>query len=118
MHKFLTRNDKPYPAVRELLVGALVILLLLGGLYTLTGQPFKGGYPVVVVTSGSMMHCTNAGTQGAQLGRTCDPTICGRLCSTDPGDLVFVLHFDSPDAVTHPAQSGAPPPALPRAVIG
>lgn len=106
VHKFLTRHDKPYPAVRELLVGALVILLLLGGLYTLTGQPFKGGYPVVVVTSGSMMHCTNAGTQGAQLGRTCDPTIYGRLGSIDPGDLVFVRHVNSPDDVTTLAQSG------------
>ncbi len=92
LHKFLTRRDRPWPLVREALGGALVILLLVGALYGFTGQPLSGGYPVVVVTSGSMMHCANANLEGVGpgLGKDCDASSFGRVGTIDPGDLVFV----------------------------
>lgn len=97
LHRILTRRDQPFPILREILVAVLAILLLVGLLYGLTGQPFSGGYPVVVVTSGSMMHCTNADHQG--LGSECDTDTFAGLGRIDPGDLVFVRHVSDPDDV-------------------
>ncbi|MCA1819099.1 MAG: S26 family signal peptidase [Thermoplasmatota archaeon] len=105
LHRFLTRRDRPWPVVREVLVGALVIGILLGGLYGLTAQPIHGGYPVVVVTTGSMMHCDNY--PNSQLGSTCTPSHWGRLGTIDPGDLVFVRHVSDPADVTTKADAGA-----------
>jgi signal peptidase len=106
LHHFLTRKDRPYPALREAVAGAFVFLILLGGLYAFTGQPIAGGYPVVVVTSGSMMHCANAGLDGTgpPLGRDCKPQSYGRLGTIDPGDLVFVRHITDRDDVSTLAQ--------------
>jgi signal peptidase I len=104
LHKFLTRRDRPWPLVREVLIGIAVIVVLLGGLYGFTGQPLSGGYPVVVVTSGSMMHCTNYPTADSQLGKTCDDASFGRLGTIDPGDLVFVRHISSQSDVVTKAQ--------------
>ncbi|HUR61358.1 MAG TPA: hypothetical protein VM286_03210 [Candidatus Thermoplasmatota archaeon] len=95
LHRFLTRGDRPYPLVREVVGGALVILVLLALLYGATAQPLAGGRPVVVVTSGSMMHCRNAGTLEANYGRTCESGNYGRIGTIDPGDLVFVRSVDS-----------------------
>ncbi|HEX2066075.1 MAG TPA: S26 family signal peptidase, partial [Candidatus Thermoplasmatota archaeon] len=108
LHRFLTRGDSPYPAVREVAAGALAILALLGVLYGATGQPVAGGYPVVVVTSGSMMHCTNAGPDGTgpALGRDCDGGSYGRLGTIDPGDLVFVRRVTERSDVATLAQQG------------
>jgi signal peptidase I len=99
LHKFLTRRDRPWPLLREAIGGALVILLLVGCLYGFTGQPLSGGYPVVVVTSGSMMHCTNLDDPRHDLGRYCDPTVWGRVGTIDPGDLVFVRAVGDPSSV-------------------
>lgn len=90
LHRFLTRRDKSYPLLREILGGALLILVLLAALYGGTAQPLVGGRPVVVVTSGSMMHCENAGTFQAQFGKGCVDGNYGRIGTIDPGDLVFV----------------------------
>lgn len=92
VHLFLTRRDRPWPFVREALAVALTIALLFTLVFGLTGQPLQGGYPVVVVTTGSMMHCTNGdpGDPGRQLGKDCTPESWGRLGTIDPGDLVFV----------------------------
>jgi signal peptidase len=109
LHRFLSRGDSPYPAVREVLAGAIAILVLLGVLYGATGQPVAGGYPVVVVTSGSMMHCANAAPDGSgpPLGRDCDPQTYGRLGTIDPGDLVFVRRVTERADVATLAQAGA-----------
>lgn len=109
LHRFLTRPDSPYPAVREVVAGVAVILLLLGVLYGATGQPVAGGYPVVVVTSGSMMHCANAAPDGSgpPLGRDCDPQSYGRIGTIDPGDLVFVRRTTDRSDVGTLAQGGA-----------
>ncbi|MEA3142844.1 MAG: signal peptidase [Thermoplasmata archaeon] len=109
LHRFLTRGDSPYPAVREVVAGALVIVVLLGILYGATGQPVAGGYPVVVVTSGSMMHCANAGPDGTgpPLGRDCDAQGYGRLGTIDPGDLVFVRRIADRADVATLAQGGS-----------
>lgn len=94
-HHWLTRDDKPYPLVREVTFGAVAILLLVALLWGLTGQRL-GDAPVVVVESGSMMHCSN----GMQpLGRNCDSDRYGRLGTIDPGDLVFVVDVDKPSDV-------------------
>lgn len=108
LHRFLTRGDNPYPAVREVLAGALAILVLLGVLYGATAQPVVGGYPVVVVTSGSMMHCANAAADGTgpALGRDCEPRSYGRVGTIDPGDLVFVRSVDDRADVATLGQGG------------
>lgn len=104
LHKFLTRRDKSWPLLREALGGILALGILVTALYGFTGQgmPFDGGYPVVVVTTGSMMHCENG---LPQLGRDCDPTRWGRLGTIDPGDLVFVRKIDEVSDVTTQGQA-------------
>lgn len=97
LHKFLTRTDKPYPVVREVTLGGLGLAVAVALLFGLTAQPLIGGYPVVVVTTGSMMHCTN-GTPS--LGKDCDPESYGRLGTIDPGDLVFVRHVKDASAMS------------------
>jgi signal peptidase I len=104
LHRFWTRQDRPFPVLREVLVGASLIVALLVALFLSTGQPFPGGSPVVVVTSGSMMHCTNG---HPALGKDCDPTSYGRLGTIDPGDLVFVVHVGSVGDVATKAQGGS-----------
>ena len=100
LHRFLTRRDGKWPLLREVLAGALVLGILVGALYGLTGQPISGGYPVVVVTTGSMMHCENYLQPGWDKGSGCVPTHWGRLGTIDPGDLVFVRHVSNPEDVT------------------
>ena len=101
VHRFLTRHDRPWPLVREALAVALVIVLLFSLVFGLTGQPLQGGYPVVVVTTGSMMHCTNGepGDPVRNLGKGCEPTSWGRIGTIDPGDLVFVRKVFQPGEV-------------------
>lgn len=91
LHRFLTSDERPFPVLREVGVGALLVLLVLGTLWGYTGQPI-GRSPVVVVESGSMMHCKN-GTP--DLGVDCDPERYGRLGFIDPGDLILVKDIDS-----------------------
>ena len=71
------------------LLAALVILVL-GTLWGYTGQPL-GDSPVVVVESGSMMHCKNG---NPQYGDDCRPERYGRLGFIDPGDLILVKDID------------------------
>ncbi len=70
----------------------LVGILLYGTLITATGQFFHGP-PVVVVESGSMMHCAN-GLDLGHGGTSCGPERYGRVGTIDPGDLIFVRDVD------------------------
>src|SRR5688500_11806783 len=67
LHRFLTTQESPYPFLRDVAIGGLVILLVLSSLWMYTGR--WGSSPVVVVESGSMMHCSNG--IGVSLGRDC-----------------------------------------------
>lgn len=93
LHRFLTSDDKPFPVLREVAVGAGIVLLVLGTLWGYTGQAI-GDSPVVVVESGSMMHCKQP-PGVATYGSTCTPTRYGRLGTIDPGDLILVKDVDS-----------------------
>ncbi len=95
MHRFLTRRDKPFPLIREALSIAIFLTILATILWGATGQPFLRESPVVVVESGSMMHCSNEFTQ---LGRNCDradDVPYGRFGTIDPGDLIFVKDVET-----------------------
>ncbi len=105
--RFWTRKDKPWPWIREAAVILLGIVLLVTLLYGLTAQPLVGGYPVVVVTSGSMMHCTNA-NERHDTGSTCNTETFAGVGTIDPGDLVFVRHVgERGDVETLGAQGGS-----------
>ncbi len=98
LHRFLTSDNKPFPVLREVAVGTLLVGLVLGTLWGFTGQPI-GRSPVVVVESGSMMHCTNG---NPNYGVDCEPTRYGRLGFIDPGDLILVKDIDGRgDVGTH-----------------
>ncbi len=97
VHRFLTRADKPYPLIREVGGIGAFLLLLAVILWGATGQTFLVDSPVVVVESGSMMHCAQ-GAGGAIIGRDCDradDVPYGRFGTIDPGDLIFVKDADS-----------------------
>lgn len=98
LHRFLTRRDRPWPAVREVLGFALVIVLGACLLWGGTGQPFPHR-PIVVVESASMMHCVGQAHQGLE-GNACSATRFGRFGTIDPGDLVFVAKVDVPSGIT------------------
>lgn len=85
-HKFLTREDKPYPTVRS--IGSVLLILLVGAslLWGITGQPI-GSAPIVVIESESMMHCEQGlGTRGD----VCDTETFLGIGTIDTGDLIFV----------------------------
>jgi signal peptidase len=90
--------------LREVAVGALIILCVLGLLWGLTGQPLNRS-AVRVVTTGSMMHCTNG--VGTALGRDCDDPNFGRLGTIDPGDMFLLVHVSKPDDVATLVGGGA-----------
>jgi signal peptidase I len=85
LHRFLTSQESPTPLLRDLAFGGLAILVVLMLMWTYTGR--WGESPVVVVESGSMLHCENG---FVPLGRDCDGSRFGRLGTVDPGDLIFV----------------------------
>lgn len=92
LHRLLTSPERPYPVIREVTVGALLVVLVLGSLWGYTGQAI-GDSPVVVVESGSMMHCKQPPGVAAN-GVDCDPTRYGRIGFIDPGDLILVKDID------------------------
>ena len=89
LHRFLTSPERRFVVGREVATGALVVLLVLSLLWGFTGQPI-GRSPIVVVESGSMMHCSNG---FVPYGRDCDSTLA-RLGTIDPGDLILVKDVD------------------------
>lgn len=102
LHRFLTRQDTPWPFVRDVVIGGLVILLVLSLLWSFTGR--WGSSPVVVVESGSMMHCDNG--VGVALGRDCESDRLGRLGTIDPGDLILVKDASGRDSIETYGQGG------------
>jgi signal peptidase I len=104
VHRFWTRTDKPFPVIREITVGALLVLTVLGTLWGFTGQPLHNS-PIVVVESGSMMHCEEP-PGFAQLGRDCTPTRWARIGTIDPGDLILVKDVDRRSDVATQAGDG------------
>ena len=74
------------PLLRDIMIAGLVLLILIGALWGITGQPFPQA-PLVVIESGSMMHADSG---------------FGKWGTIDPGDLVFVIAIHSKDdVVTH-----------------
>lgn len=112
LHHFLTRHDSPYPFVRDVAIGGLVLLLVLSSLWMYTGR--WGHSPVVVVESGSMMHCSNG---FVPLGRDCDSSRYGRLGTIDPGDLILVRDVDGPGDLATFADGGQERSGAPGDVV-
>jgi signal peptidase I len=101
VHRFLTSRERRVVVAREVAVGALVVLLVLALLWGFTGQPL-GRSPIVVVESGSMMHCSNGMPPH---GRDCDAPFA-RLGTIDPGDLILVKDVDGAGDVDQAADGG------------
>ncbi len=100
VHHFMTREDRPYPLIREVGVAGLVVVVVLAALWGGTGQSFPDEAPVVVIESGSMMHCK------IPMSYPCDPERYGRIGTIDPGDLVFVRDVDGREDVVPFAEGG------------
>lgn len=102
VHTFLTKDEPPFGFLRGAAAVALFGALLVGLLWGGTGQPL-GQAPVVVIETGSMMHCEEGvGTRSLD----CGSTSFGRLGAIDPGDLVFVRHADSQGDIETFAEGG------------
>ncbi|HUR25310.1 MAG TPA: S26 family signal peptidase [Candidatus Thermoplasmatota archaeon] len=101
LHRFLHSPERRYVVARELATGVVVVLLVLSILWGFTGQPV-GRSPIVVVESGSMMHCSNG---YVPFGRDCDAPLA-RLGTIDPGDLILVKDIDEADDVGTRAGEG------------
>ncbi len=102
LYRFLTRDDKPYPLIREIMAVGGILLLMAVLLWGGTGQSL-GDAPVVVIESGSMMHCANGLDRH---GDACQYEKYGRLGTIDPGDLVFVRDADTRSDVATYAMDG------------
>ncbi|MEA3136466.1 MAG: signal peptidase [Thermoplasmata archaeon] len=100
--RFLHSEDRRFVVAREVATGALVVLVVLGLLWGFTGQPI-GRSPIVVVESGSMMHCSNG--VGVEFGRDCDSRFA-RLGTIDPGDLILVKDVDRAGDIATKAGAG------------
>ena len=104
LHRFLASDSKAAHNGRSFAGFAVLILLGVTLLWGGTGQPF-GEPPVVVIESGSMMHCD--GRLGGSLqGDACMSSSFGRLGTIDPGDLVFVRNVDEEEDVQRMADDG------------
>lgn len=104
LHRFLTSEARPHRWGRELASVALVVILVLGSVYVFSGQSLDQP-PVVVVESGSMMHCENGRGSSFQ-GDACGSDRFGRLGTIDPGDVVIVRDVDDRGDVSTFAGSG------------
>lgn len=106
--RFWRAEDPRLAAVRDVAVAAGVVLVLLGGIWAYTGQPFPSQAPLVVVESGSMMHGPDGPCLTAPRGCAAFGTPAfGRIGTIDPGDLVLVKHVkDLGDVETAFGQGG------------
>ncbi len=115
IHKFLTSDSKAAHNGRSIASFAVILLLGVTLLWGGTGQPF-GEPPVVVIESGSMMHCDNQLGTG-RTGDNCASSSFGRLGTIDPGDLVFVRDIDDASDVESFAEDGRNRHGLPGDVV-
>lgn len=92
LHRFFTSDSRLAHNGRAFAGFAVMILLATTLLWGGTGQPL-GEPPVVVIESGSMMHCDDKLGTG-RTGNACGSSSFGRLGTIDPGDLVFVRDID------------------------
>lgn len=115
LHRFLTSESKAAHNGRSLVSFAVIILLGVTLLWGGTGQPL-GEPPVVVIESGSMMHCDGELGQSLQ-GDACEASSFGRIGTIDPGDLVFVRDVEAADDVKTFADDGRNRHGLPGDVI-
>lgn len=99
--RFLHSQQRSSVVAREVVTGVIVVLAVLSILWGFTGQPI-GRSPIVVVESGSMMHCSNG---NVPFGRDCDATLA-RLGTIDPGDLILVKDVDGPGDIDTRAGDG------------
>jgi signal peptidase len=99
--RFLHSPERRYVVMREVATGVAVVLVVLSLLWGFTGQPI-GRSPIVVVESGSMMHCSNG---YVPYGRDCDARFA-RLGTIDPGDLILVKDVDGAGDVDTRAGDG------------
>lgn len=82
-------KEKIFLLVRDIIVAIAIVGIILAALWAYTGQ--FPDTPMVVVTSGSMMH---------------DNTPYGRIGTIDPGDLVLVKNVDREDDVKTRGKEG------------
>jgi signal peptidase I len=87
--KFWHAESSRGAMVRDIVVAAVGVGILLTSIWAYSGQPFPSQAPLVVVESGSMMHGPyRSGALHDQTGWG-TPSF-GRVGTIDPGDLVFV----------------------------
>lgn len=110
LERFLRSQERPWPVLREVTMFVVVLVVAATMLWGFTGQPFPHR-PIVVVESGSMMHCKGYAHAG-QEGDNCPAASYGRLGTIDPGDLVFVSHVSSVSQVTTCLSGGTYHPAV------
>lgn len=99
-------EDSRVAVVRDIVVAAAVVGILLLSVWAYTGQSFPSQAPLVVVESGSMMH---GPYRGGKLGSPTgwDDPAFGRIGTIDPGDLVLVKDVDEVDDVETAFGSGS-----------
>jgi len=85
-------HQKVLLTIRDIVAAVAIVGIILAALWAYTGQ--FPSTPMVVVTSGSMMH---------------DDAPYGRVGSIDPGDLVLVKKIGDRDDVTTRGPIGNPP---------
>ncbi len=104
-YTFLTTEKGKSRLVREGLGIVLLVGVLMLSLWAYTGQSLDQS-PVVVVESGSMMHCENGVGNGPPNPTPCDSSSFGRLGTIDPGDLILIKDVDGASDVATYAEGG------------
>lgn len=95
--KFWRTENPKMAVVRDIVVAAGIVGLLLAAIWIYSGQPLNQA-PVVSVESGSMMHGPfGSGARGNPTDYDNPPF--GRIGTIDPGDIVFVKQVDEPSDV-------------------
>lgn len=92
--KFWRTENPRIAVVRDVVVAAAIVGLLLAVIWIYSGQPLRQA-PVVSVESGSMMHGPFASGSSSNPTEYGNPPF-GRMGTIDPGDIVFVKRVRDP----------------------